>query len=218
MIAKHTVRIYRISKKMLTGYTLMLNYELYKLLQFSMFSGMSKEAFNKLLSLLHDFILPIGNLPTVKPRNWLILTVTEYHCCINDCIIYRDCRDSKYNSLRKCPVWTTIWRKWKDSKKGIYLSVATRIARLFSDPVTSQLVPNHSNSLHVDCIELSTFISSLERVHGDRRAISFAICAESLCPFAHERSTHSMWSIFLIPLNLPHKFWVHDANWNCTWT
>ena len=120
---------------------------------FSMFSGMSKEVFNKLLSLLHDFILPIGNnLPASyseakKMIDPYLSPVTEYHCCINDCIIYQDCRDGKYNSLRKCPVCDEprFEENGKTPRKVFkYLSVATRIARLFSDPVTSQLVQNHS--------------------------------------------------------------------------
>jgi hypothetical protein len=114
---------------------------------FSTFTGISKEAFNKLLSLLHNFILPSGNnLPAnyseaKKLIDPYLSPITEYHCCINDCIIYRDCRDGKYNSLRKCPVCdeSRFEENEKTPRKVFkYLSVATRIARLFSDPVTSQ--------------------------------------------------------------------------------
>ena len=41
-----------------------------------------------------------------------------------------------------------------------YPSVATKIARLFSNPVTSQQVQNRSNSLPVVCMELSSIHSS----------------------------------------------------------
>ncbi len=70
---------------------------------FSTFPGISKEAFNKLLSLLHDFILPSGNnLPAnyreaKKMIDPYLSPITEYHCCINDCIIYRDSRDGKFS-------------------------------------------------------------------------------------------------------------------------
>ena len=52
---------------------------------FSTFPGISKEAFNKLLSLLHDFILPSGNnLPAnyseaKKMIDPYLSPVTEYH-------------------------------------------------------------------------------------------------------------------------------------------
>lgn len=120
------------------------------------------------------------------------------------------------NSLRKCPVCDEprFEENEKTPRKVFkYLSVATRIARLFSDPVTSQLIQNH-NSVPVDHMELSTIHSSPAWkewygedgiFHGDRRAISFAICTDGLCPFAHEKNTYTMWPIFLIPLNLPHR-------------
>lgn len=40
--------------------------------------------------------------------------------------------------------------------------------------------------------------------NGDNRAVSFAICADGLNPFAKDKNTYSMCPIFLIPLNLPH--------------
>ena len=116
---------------------------------FSTFPGISKEAFNKPLSLLHDFILPSGsNLPAnyseaKKMIDPYLSPITEYHYCINDCIIYRDCRDVKYSSLRECPVYDEprFDENGKIPRKVFKnLSVATRIGRLFSDPVTSQLI------------------------------------------------------------------------------
>ena len=43
--------------------------------------------------------------------------------------------------------------------------------------------------------------------HGDCRAISFAICTDGLCPFAHEKNTYTIYHVayLLIPLYLPHR-------------
>ena len=38
---------------------------------------------------------------------------------------------------------------------------------------------------------------------GDARAISFALCADGLNYFAHEKTKYSMCPLFLIPLNFP---------------
>ena len=60
---------------------------------FTIYPGISKEAFGQLLHILHNFLLPIGNvLPAtyaeartvVKP---MLVSVEEYHCCVNDCVV-----------------------------------------------------------------------------------------------------------------------------------
>ena len=62
---------------------------------FTTYPGISKEAFGQLLHILHNFLLPIGNvLPAtyaeartvVKP---MLVPVEEYHCCVNDCVVFR---------------------------------------------------------------------------------------------------------------------------------
>ena len=72
---------------------------------FSMFPSMSKEAFSRLLYLLHTFILPDKNtLPSsyhhaVKKIKPFLSPIKEYHVCPKDCIIYRDCDDGEFEKL-----------------------------------------------------------------------------------------------------------------------
>ena len=40
--------------------------------------------------------------------------------------------------------------------------------------------------------------------NGDHRGLAFAFCTDGLNPYAHEKTTYSMWPIFPHPLNLPH--------------
>lgn len=73
---------------------------------FSSFPGISKAAFSKLLYLLHTFLLPRGNrLPVsydalVALLNAFLIPVHDYHCCVNDCVIYRN----EHEHLIHCPV------------------------------------------------------------------------------------------------------------------
>lgn len=64
-------------------------------LWFSLYPGITKSAFDCLLNVLHKHnILPVGNhLPESysnahKSVNSFLTPVKEYHCCINDCVVY----------------------------------------------------------------------------------------------------------------------------------
>ena len=62
---------------------------------FSSFPGLSKEAFNRLLYLLHTFLLPAGNnLPPSYYKahttiNKWIVPIQQFNCCVNDCVVSR---------------------------------------------------------------------------------------------------------------------------------
>lgn len=73
---------------------------------FTRFPGISKQAFSQLLYMLHNIILPSGNLlpasydaayAVIKPY---LISVQEYHCCPNDCILYRGPHADKTS----CPI------------------------------------------------------------------------------------------------------------------
>ena len=72
---------------------------------FSKFPGISKNAFSQLLSILHTKILPENNtLPTSYPEAISMLKshltpVKEYHCCTNDCVVFRDSKTHAYKGL-----------------------------------------------------------------------------------------------------------------------
>ena len=122
---------------------------------FSMFPSMSKEAFSRLLYLLHAFILPEENtLPNsychaMKKIKPYLSPLKEYYTCPNDCIIYRDCDDGKFEKLTECPICgeSRSFQNEKQPKKVFkYLSIAKRMKRLFSDATTSQLLQDHFHS------------------------------------------------------------------------
>ena len=76
---------------------------------FSSFPGISKSAFSRLLFILGRFILPENNtLPksytdAVKMIKGLMVPTVEYHCCVNDCLLYRDGSQGNYAKLTECP-------------------------------------------------------------------------------------------------------------------
>ncbi len=112
----------------------------------------SKEAFSRLLFLMHAFLLPNGNvLPAsysaaVSMIHSFLLPVHDYHCCVNDCIIYRNTGSSLYKDLSECPVCgepryhpgTCIPRK-----RFKYIPLGHHLTRLYGNAVTSQLLQGH---------------------------------------------------------------------------
>ena len=190
--------------------------------------GLSKTGFGQLLNILHSFILPKdNNLPSsyadaIKEMQPFLSPVKDYHCCVNDCVVYRECHDGDYTHLSECPrcnedrykEGTTIPRK-----RFKYLPLETRVRRLFSDQVTSKLLQSHchtESSDRVTSIHQSeawkSWYSSEGLFQGENRALSFAICMDGLNPFSHERSAYSTCPIFLVILNLPHHIRMLSAS------
>jgi hypothetical protein len=72
-------------------------------------SGTSKEAFSRLLYILHNFLLPHGNkLPdsyakALSKVKHLLIPVQKYDCCVNDCLVFRESTDGDFNDLEQCP-------------------------------------------------------------------------------------------------------------------
>ena len=122
---------------------------------FTLHPGISKSAFDRLLYLLHTHLLPTGNsLPRtykeVQKSLQNLLTPTKvYHCCVNDCVIFRDSDTQKYAKLNHCPKCNEP--RFKDGsnsiphKRFIHLPLESRIRRLFSQPPTAQLFQQHLN-------------------------------------------------------------------------
>lgn len=79
---------------------------------FGAFPGVSKQSFSHLLSILHNYLLPRDNtlpgLPTnytsaIKMLKPYLSPLKEFHCCVNDCLIFRDCFSGNYSDLKQCP-------------------------------------------------------------------------------------------------------------------
>ena len=182
---------------------------------FSLYPGISKEAFSHLLCILHHFILPHGNqLPASYSsasnlvKNFLVPT-QEYHCCVNDCVIFRgttsdclqcpQCQENRYLEDGK-----TARKKFK------YLPLGPRIRRLFSIPSMAKLLQSHQSdsrgTITRDIHDTETWkkMYSLGGVFkGESRGVSFALCADGTNPFSKEKYSYSMWPLVLSILNLP---------------
>ena len=76
---------------------------------FGAFPGVSKQSFSHLLNILHKYFLSSDNtLPTnyastlkmIKPY---LRSLKEFHCCVNDCLIFRKYSSGDYSCLKQCP-------------------------------------------------------------------------------------------------------------------
>ena len=188
---------------------------------FSSFPGLSKQSLSSLLYMLHTHILPPGNLlpPSYKQALKLLRPhlspVTEYDCCVNDCIMFRDYSMGKFSQLTACPKCGEPRFKPDNKtprKRFKFLSTIPRMKRFFSTSKTSLLIKSHAENI-AGCEKATVGIHSSPAwkdwygddgmFKGDSRAISFALCTDGLNPFSHEKTKYSMWPLFLIPLNLP---------------
>ena len=186
---------------------------------FAAFPGISKEALGRLLYILHTYLLPPENkLPSSYAaahaivKHHLVQPI-EYHCCINDCILFRD----EYEQLVQCPKCgedryysSTV----QPRKRFKYLPVLPRIKRMYSIPSLAKLMQEHitvsSDSEHstvVNDIHQSVTWKNLYSADGaykgDVSAVSFSLCTDGMNPFSKEKVAYSMWPITLSILNLP---------------
>ena len=191
---------------------------------FSVHPGVSKEAFSKLLHVLHTQILPPGNIlpdcykDACKSVQEIVTPRVDYHCCKKDCIIFR----GLYADLKECPKCKEP-RFHDDNtprKKFSYLPLEMRLRRMFSQKATAKLFQSHSISndqqkpsghergsgkvqtLH-DTEMWKSLYSDCGVFKGDKRAVVFGLCTDGLNPFSREKSSYSMWPIILFPLNFP---------------
>lgn len=203
------------------GASVTMDQAVYMLLSwFSTYPGISKSALDRLLHILHNFILPTANnLPTsysnlMKRVQPFLSVVKDYHCCVNDCIIFRDSDKGEYANASRCPECdeeryepgTKIPRK-----RFKYLPLETRIRRIYADKAMSQLLQSHgsteTNAGIVSDIHQTktwkTWYSPSGIFEGDTRGLSFAICMDGFNPFSRDKVSYSTCPIFLEVLNLP---------------
>ena len=110
---------------------------------FSLYPGITKSAFDRLLNILHKHIIPVGNhLPesysnAYKSVSSFLTPVKEYHCCINDCVVYHNSAFGRYADLDE-PRYKDITGKIP-RKQFNHLPLELRLTRLFRHKTTSQL-------------------------------------------------------------------------------
>ena len=186
---------------------------------FASYPGISKEAFDRLLFILHSYILPTGNvLPANYAKAYSIINsklvpVQTYHCCINDCIIYRKTSQDNFESLQCYP---TCGEQQYEPETKIprkvfkYIPLQPRLQRIFEGKDMSRIVQQHQN-LHVSNdiqdIHQSSMWKELYDDNGpfcnDSRSISLALCLDGMNPFSKDKVQYSMTPITLSLLNLP---------------
>ena len=183
---------------------------------FTAFPGVSKEALGRLLFILHKLILPSGNsLPASYASAYAVIKshlvrVEEYHCCVNDCVVYRGAK----KDLKHCPecLEPRFLADGVPRKRFKYLPLGPRIKRLFGCARTSQLLQSHSNPVDQSCIADIHQTNTWKRWYssdgifgGDPRGLSLSICADGTNPFSKEKCSYSMMPITLSLLNLHHN-------------
>ena len=181
---------------------------------FSSFPGISKQALGQLFHILHHFILPSGNLfPATYAQAFsviqsLLVPVKEYHCCPNDCIIYRGPHSDKTH----CPVCgePRFLEGQVPKKRFKYIPLAPRIQRFFQNAHTSQLLQSHSlipaTSNVCDIQQTQTWkkwYSQHGIFSGDARGLALALCLDGTNPYSQEKNAYSMWPMLVSFLNLP---------------
>ena len=187
---------------------------------FSACPGLSKEAFGRLLFLLHTFILPSGNkLPSTYYKahaaiSRQLVPVKEFHCCVNDCLLFRDSTSGLYANSDVCPKCGEARFQPQTSiprKRFKYIPLVPRLRRMFANSRLSKLLQSHSSD-GGDCTVVSDIHQSLAwtakyakngSFEGDPRGLSIAFCTDGMNPFAKEGLSYSMWPITLTILNLP---------------
>ena len=165
---------------------------------FSSYPGISKQVLDKLLHILHCFILPSGNLllasysKAYSRIQHLLIPVEEYHCCPNDCILYRGPHADKTH----CPkCGSERFENGKVPQKRFkYLPLSTRIQRFFHNATTSKLFQSHvsaSESDHIDDIHQTDtwkqWYSKDGMFHGDGRGLSLTLCTDGTNPYSKEK-------------------------------
>ena len=173
---------------------------------FSSYPGVNKSAFSRLLYILHSFILPAeNNLPPtyadlMKSIRPFLSPVKDYHCCVNDCVVFHDSHAGEYADLSKCPECdedhyepgTVIPRK-----RFKYMPLENRVRRLFANEKTSQLLQTHSSGESSVVCDIhqseawNSWYSTAGVFKGDHRGLSFAICMDGLNPFSREKSSYT---------------------------
>jgi hypothetical protein len=182
--------------------------------------GTSKESFSRLLKVLNGFILPDGNsLPSsyreaLSVIKHLIIPVQKHDCCINDCIIFRDCQEGNFKELSECPECNEArYHPGSEVARKVfkYIPLEPRLKRMFrnqkvSSDLQSHLTSNTSTTCISDIHQSQPWMSMYHAAgpfQGDACGISLSVCTDGMNPFSKEKVAYSMSPIVLTILNLP---------------
>ena len=184
--------------------------------------GLSKESFSRLLYILNAYLLPSGNvLPTSyhKARTIIdknVVPVKEFHCCVNDCVLFRNSSCGQYEKCDVCPKcgeprYQPVSKTPR--KRFSYIPLLPRLKRMFASRNVSQLLQGHlscsdnkTGSVMHDIHQSPAWISKYSKdgsFQGDHRGVALALCTDGMNPFSITNVQYSMWPITMTILNLP---------------
>ena len=194
-------------------------------------SGMSKNYFDQLLTVVHD-MLPVDNvLPRSTDEVKKFLKVfgfgyDQIHACTNDCILYR----KEYKDMTSCPrCGLSRWERDKhtgEERTGIpakvlrYFPIKDRFRRMFrSKRMAEDLVWHFNNASSdgtmrhpVDSITWSTVKDKWPQFSDEARNLRLGLCTDGMNPFSFQSSTHSTWPVLLVNYNMHPTMCLKEEN------
>ena len=185
---------------------------------FSEHPGISKEVLSDMLSLQHHEVLPRGNrLPTsygdvMKLAEPMLMQPIHFHCCSNDCIVFREV-NTALDSCPRCGA-SQYTKPGIPARSYTYLPVGSRLIRLFGTHNLAKIVQTHrlhccNDGLVVydihDPPSWKLAYSGTGIFSSDCCSFLFALNMDGVNPCSQNRVSYSMWPIILTLLNLPRK-------------
>jgi hypothetical protein len=199
-----------------------------KLLHMKALYRISNYAFTVMLKLLVDAFLEHNTLPKSYSEaksmlKELGLGYESIHVCYNNCVLFRG---KEYGKLDNCPVCKLS--RWKDpERKKIpqevlrHFPLAPWLKRLFATKESSEEAQWHKKKRQFSEKEMShpgdgKAWSDFDEEYPDfakhARNIRLGLATDGFNPFSEKNSKYSMWSVFLIPYNLPPWACMRESN------
>ncbi|KAM3357790.1 hypothetical protein P3S68_020721 [Capsicum galapagoense] len=159
-----------------------------------------------------DATIPLSLYEAKKIIITLGLDYTKMPACPNNCMLFWE-GDSELEACKHCG--TSKWNSNKRNKQSIkvlrYFPLKPRLKRLFMYCKTSEHMRWHAKGNNPDGLmrhprdseAWKTFDRTNSGFASDPRNIRLGIATNSFNPFGTLSSTYSVWSVFLIPYNLP---------------
>ncbi|XP_052197326.1 uncharacterized protein LOC127804495 [Diospyros lotus] len=208
-----------------------------KLLHIKSLGRWSNESFTMLLQILRDELLPDGStLPNSyyeekKIIQDLGLSYKKIDACVNNCMLYWK-KDEKSNFCSICGA--SRWKndncrgeikvgrngKRKPVKILRYFPLKPRLQRLFmSSKIASFMRWHHDKRVDdgvmrhpADSLQWKSFDEMHENFASEPRNVRLGLASDGFQPFAHSKTSYSIWAVFLIPYNLPPWMCMKDSN------
>ncbi|XP_052176708.1 uncharacterized protein LOC127791014 [Diospyros lotus] len=208
-----------------------------KLLHIKSLGRWSNESFTMLLQILQDELLPDGStLPNSyyeakKIIQDLGLSYKKIDACVNNCMLYwKKDEKSDFCSICGASRWKNdncngeikVGRNGKRKPVKIlrYFPLKPRLQRLFmSSKIASFMRWHHDKRVDdgvmrhlADSLQWKSFDEMHENFASEPRNVRLGLASDGFQPFAHSKTSYSIWPVFLIPYNLPPWMCMKDSN------